>query len=111
MAPGSLALGSRSAEHTSELQSPDHLVCRPLLVDKTEVTGVRLVICTSLTVVVALVPVVSSASVSCCTVPVSFPTRRSSDLCVGASTRKLLPPVLTTVPAEVVLSPQLMVAV
>src|SRR5438552_14953341 len=25
------ALGPRSEEHTSELQSPDHLVCRPLL--------------------------------------------------------------------------------
>src|SRR5947208_11367399 len=29
-----LALGSRSEEHTSELQSPDHLVCRLLLEKK-----------------------------------------------------------------------------
>src|SRR5207244_8481749 len=27
---------TRSEEHTSELQSPDHLVCRPLLEKKTE---------------------------------------------------------------------------
>src|SRR5207244_12552786 len=28
-APASSAFPSRSEEHTSELQSPDHLVCRP----------------------------------------------------------------------------------
>src|SRR5258708_3783516 len=30
----SMAVGSRSEEHTSELQSPDHLVCRLLLEKK-----------------------------------------------------------------------------
>src|SRR5207244_5753263 len=29
--PGSQIANRRSEEHTSELQSPDHLVCRPLL--------------------------------------------------------------------------------
>src|SRR5258708_17063274 len=28
---GSVSVGARSEEHTSELQSPDHLVCRLLL--------------------------------------------------------------------------------
>src|SRR5258708_25463816 len=32
--PGSERLGDRSEEHTSELQSPDHLVCRLLLEKK-----------------------------------------------------------------------------
>src|SRR5438552_13890716 len=32
--PGSGAQGARSEEHTSELQSPDHLVCRLLLEKK-----------------------------------------------------------------------------
>src|SRR5258708_23695117 len=31
---GSSGIGSRSEEHTSELQSPDHLVCRLLLEKK-----------------------------------------------------------------------------
>src|SRR5258708_9450707 len=31
---GSFSLGGRSEEHTSELQSPDHLVCRLLLEKK-----------------------------------------------------------------------------
>src|SRR5258708_26478862 len=31
-----LVLGQRSEEHTSELQSPDHLVCRLLLAKKKE---------------------------------------------------------------------------
>src|SRR5258708_15286720 len=34
--PRSLRAGSRSEEHTSELQSPDHLVCRLLLEKKNE---------------------------------------------------------------------------
>src|SRR5438552_10169865 len=33
-APADLALTTRSEEHTSELQSPDHLVCRLLLEKK-----------------------------------------------------------------------------
>src|SRR5947208_7958538 len=32
--PTRFALERRSEEHTSELQSPDHLVCRPLLAKK-----------------------------------------------------------------------------
>src|SRR5207244_10105015 len=32
-----LKLGIRSEEHTSELQSPDHLVCRLLLEKKTQI--------------------------------------------------------------------------
>src|SRR5947208_11680333 len=32
--PASIAIGARSEEHTSELQSPDHLVCRLLLEKK-----------------------------------------------------------------------------
>src|SRR5258708_9094452 len=32
--PGSVVCGIRSEEHTSELQSPDHLVCRLLLEKK-----------------------------------------------------------------------------
>src|SRR5207244_13084951 len=32
--PFGIALGGRSEEHTSELQSPDHLVCRILLEKK-----------------------------------------------------------------------------
>src|SRR5258708_10442554 len=32
--PGALVPGVRSEEHTSELQSPDHLVCRLLLEKK-----------------------------------------------------------------------------
>src|SRR5438552_11069158 len=35
------APGSRSEEHTSELQSPDHLVCRLLLEKKNIKTGKR----------------------------------------------------------------------
>src|SRR5258708_15607939 len=31
---GSIAFGGRSEEHTSELQSPDHIVCRLLLEKK-----------------------------------------------------------------------------
>src|SRR5258708_11812010 len=34
----SLPIESRSEEHTSELQSPDHLVCRLLLVKKNSVS-------------------------------------------------------------------------
>src|SRR5258708_12703721 len=34
MPPGNLHLRLRSEEHTSELQSPDHLVCRLLLEKK-----------------------------------------------------------------------------
>src|SRR5258708_29879097 len=33
------ALGTRSEEHTSELQSPDHLVCRLLLEKKKKESG------------------------------------------------------------------------
>src|SRR5438552_12862779 len=33
---------SRSEEHTSELQSPDHLVCR-LLLEKKKIAGMKLV--------------------------------------------------------------------
>src|SRR5258708_22081918 len=33
--------GGRSEEHTSELQSPDHLVCRLLLVKKQDNRGMR----------------------------------------------------------------------
>src|SRR5258708_27386102 len=33
-ASGSMRIASRSEEHTSELQSPDHLVCRLLLEKK-----------------------------------------------------------------------------
>src|SRR5258708_31542829 len=36
--PRSGAPGSRSEEHTSELQSPDHLVCRLLLEKKNYIT-------------------------------------------------------------------------
>src|SRR5207244_1316593 len=35
MATAKMVLGARSEEHTSELQSPDHLVCRLLLEKKT----------------------------------------------------------------------------
>src|SRR5438552_9214430 len=35
----------RSEEHTSELQSPDHLVCRLLLEKKKELTEVLLLMC------------------------------------------------------------------
>src|SRR5258708_329321 len=34
VAPALIAAGARSEEHTSELQSPDHLVCRLLLEKK-----------------------------------------------------------------------------
>src|SRR5438552_11917751 len=37
--PARLASVARSEEHTSELQSPDHLVCRPLLEKKKEEAG------------------------------------------------------------------------
>src|SRR5438552_12294170 len=37
---GERAAGARSEEHTSELQSPDHLVCRPLLELKNYTTPV-----------------------------------------------------------------------
>src|SRR5258708_23343160 len=37
-APGFLGGGLRSEEHTSELQSPDHLVCR-LLLEKKKTTN------------------------------------------------------------------------
>src|SRR5258708_26790136 len=41
--PGDRRAGkNRSEEHTSELQSPDHLVCR-LLLEKKEGGGVRLI--------------------------------------------------------------------
>src|SRR5258708_10820694 len=40
--PGSYALIDRSEEHTSELQSPDHLVCRLLLEKKKNTLGYRL---------------------------------------------------------------------
>src|SRR5258708_15062817 len=33
--------GDRSEEHTSELQSPDHLVCRLLLEKKKKTTSIR----------------------------------------------------------------------
>src|SRR5947208_10791150 len=36
--PGRLTWKSRSEEHTSELQSPDHLVCRLLLEKKKKTT-------------------------------------------------------------------------
>src|SRR5258708_14769203 len=36
---------ARSEEHTSELQSPDHLVCR-LLLEKKKDTQLRLLLCT-----------------------------------------------------------------
>src|SRR5258708_14799023 len=36
---GALILGRRSEEHTSELQSPDHLVCRLLLEKKKKNTA------------------------------------------------------------------------
>src|SRR5258708_30846233 len=35
------ARGARSEEHTSELQSPDHLVCRLLLEKKKKIRGLR----------------------------------------------------------------------
>src|SRR5258708_21657344 len=39
-APGAAAAQTRSEEHTSELQSPDHLVCRLLLEKKkTDIQG------------------------------------------------------------------------
>src|SRR5947208_4644393 len=41
-ASGELALGWRSEEHTSELQSPDHLVCRLLLEKKKRATAASL---------------------------------------------------------------------
>src|SRR5258708_21862345 len=37
----SVAINSRSEEHTSELQSPDHLVCRLLLEKKKKQTDQR----------------------------------------------------------------------
>src|SRR5258708_30004856 len=37
----------RSEEHTSELQSPDHLVCRLLLEKKKNYTNVKLAVTTS----------------------------------------------------------------
>src|SRR5258708_22835393 len=37
--PGSAPGRSRSEEHTSELQSPDHLVCRLLLEKKNDATS------------------------------------------------------------------------
>src|SRR5258708_10674412 len=40
VAPIATARGTRSEEHTSELQSPDHLVCRLLLEKKR--TGLRI---------------------------------------------------------------------
>src|SRR5258708_21895351 len=36
---GAVAAGERSEEHTSELQSPDHLVCRLLLEKKKTITS------------------------------------------------------------------------
>src|SRR5438552_11581127 len=47
-APGALRWGDgyRSEEHTSELQSPDHLVCRLLLEKKKKVQGSHAVTCT-----------------------------------------------------------------
>src|SRR5258708_23412257 len=41
---GALSL-IRSEEHTSELQSPDHLVCR-LLLEKKKEANIRLCVCT-----------------------------------------------------------------
>src|SRR5258708_32071102 len=38
---------ARSEEHTSELQSPDHLVCR-LLLEKKNITGASRVTCVSM---------------------------------------------------------------
>src|SRR5947208_5149207 len=38
--PAELRSASRSEEHTSELQSPDHLVCR-LLLEKKKITKVK----------------------------------------------------------------------
>src|SRR5258708_22520400 len=37
--PGDLELQGRSEEHTSELQSPDHLVCRLLLEKKKKLSA------------------------------------------------------------------------
>src|SRR5438552_4249269 len=39
---GGIPFSDRSEEHTSELQSPDHLVCRLLLEKKKNVIGTRL---------------------------------------------------------------------
>src|SRR5258708_24806766 len=36
------AVGDRSEEHTSELQSPDHLVCR-LLLEKKKIMNIQLI--------------------------------------------------------------------
>src|SRR5258708_23914788 len=43
--PGSAAAASRSEEHTSELQSPDHLVCRLLLEKKKNVQQQKIARC------------------------------------------------------------------
>src|SRR5258708_9346682 len=43
-----VGLGERSEEHTSELQSPDHLVCR-LLLEKKKKKHIHLHICTAYT--------------------------------------------------------------